>query len=202
MALTESLIEEGFLKTPEIIKAFSKIKREDFLPEESKGLAGFNEALPIGFGQTISQPLTVAFMLEILQPEAGDKILDVGAGSGWTSALLAEIVGSKGKIISIEIIKKLKNFGEKNVEKYNFIKNGAVEFICGDGSKGFKKEAPYDKILVSASAKKLPEELKKQLKIGGRLVCPVENSIWLVIKKEDNDFQEKEYPGFAFVPLV
>ena len=121
MSLIDSLIQQGWLKTPEIIEAFRKIKRIDFLPEDMKDLAELNEALPIGYGQTISQPLVVAFMLELLQPKKGEKILDIGSGSGWTSALLADIVSQKensGKVIAIEFIPELKEFGEKNVAKY------------------------------------------------------------------------------------
>jgi len=203
MNLVDDLIKEGWLKTDSIIAAFRKIKREDFVPEDIKNLAELNEALPIGFAQTISQPLTVAFMLELLQPKEGDKVLDVGAGSGWTAALLAEIVGQKGKVVAIEVILKLKEFGEKNVAKYGFIDKKIVEFICADGSKGFQKYSPYDKILVSAaSSSGIPGELKKQLKIEGKLVCPIGNSIWLFIKKNEKEFEKKEYPGFVFVPLV
>ena len=111
MALIDSLIKEGWLKTPRIIKAFREVKRVDFLPKEIKDLAELNEALSIGYGQTISQPLVVAFMLELLQPQPGDKILDVGSGSGWTTALLAQIVGQKGKVIAIDIIPELVEFG-------------------------------------------------------------------------------------------
>ncbi len=202
MNLIDSLIQQGWLKTPRIIGAFKKIKRVDFLPEDIKNLAELNEALPIGYSQTISQPLVVAFMMELLNPKAGDKILDVGSGSGWTSALLAEIVEDKGKIISIEIVPELKEFGEKNVAKYNFIEKGMVEFICTDGSKGYEKEAPWNKILASASAKKLPSSWKEQLRIGGRIVTPIGTSIWSFIKQSEKDFEEKEYPGFAFVPLI
>lgn len=202
MDLIDSLISEGWLKTPRIIEAFRKIKRVDFLPENIKNLAELNEALPIGFGQTISQPLVVAFMLEQLQPELGDKILDVGSGSGWTTALLAQIVGERGRVIAIEIIPELKEFGEKNVAKYNFIGKRRAGFICADGSKGWKKEAPYDKILASASAEKLPLAWKEQLKISGRIVTPIGSSIWLFIKKSEKEFEEIEYPGFAFVPLI
>ena len=203
--LIDLLIEENWLRTPRIIEAFKKIKRADFLPEDMKDLAEFNEALPIGFGQTISQPLVVAFMLEQLQPQPGDKILDVGSGSGWTTALLAEIVGSKGKVIAIEVVPELMEFGKKNVEKYNFIKKGLVEFICADGSKGYKKAAPFDKILVSAAASEISPAWKEQLKVGGRIVTPIGSSIWLFIKKAEKKgfvFEEVEYPGFAFVPLI
>jgi protein-L-isoaspartate(D-aspartate) O-methyltransferase len=208
MTLIDYLIKEGWLKTPRIIDAFKEIKRVDFLPEDTKDLADLNEALPIGFGQTISQPLVVAFMLELLDPRPGEKILDVGSGSGWTTALLAEIVTSdkqqekKGKVIAIEIIPELTKFGEKNVAKYNFIKKGIVGFICADASKGYKKEAPFDKILASASAKELPRAWKEQLKIGGRIVTPIGNSIWLFIKKSEDGFEQIEYPGFVFVPLI
>ncbi len=202
MALIEELIKEGWLKTPRIIEAFKRIKRVDFLPEDMKDLADLNEALPIGFGQTISQPLVVAFILELLEPKEGEKILDIGSGSGWTSALLGEIVGEKGKVVAIEVIPELKEFGEKNVEKYNFIEKGVVEFICTDGSKGYEKEAPFDKILASATTKDVPLAWKKQLKINGRIVLPINSSIWLFTKKSEREFEEEEHPGFVFVPLI
>ena len=203
MTLIDSLIREGWLKTPRIIDAFKKIKRIDFLPDDMKDLAEFNEALPIGFGQTISQPLVVAFMIELLDPQPGDKILDIGSGSGWTTALLAEIVNQKGRVVAIEIIPELKEFGEKNTAKYNFIEKGVVEFICADGSKGYKKEAPFDKILCSAAVQtEIPQSWKKQLKAGGRIVTPIGSSIWLLVKKSEEEFEEIEFPGFAFVPLV
>ncbi|GAI12573.1 unnamed protein product, partial [marine sediment metagenome] len=192
-----------WLKTPKIIGAFREIKRADFMPEDMRNLAELNEALPIGYGQTISQPLTVAFMLEQLQPESGDNILDIGSGSGWTTALLAQMVGPKGKITAIEIVPELKEFGEKNVAKYNFIEKGLVESICADGSKGYKKEAPFDKILASAAVQgKIPQAWKEQIKIGGRIVTPIGSSIWVLIKKSKKEFEEIEYPGFAFVPLI
>lgn len=208
MSLVKELIIQGWLKTPQIIKAFQNIKRSDFMPDNIKHLAEVNEALPIGYGQTISQPLTVAFMLELLQPEFGDKILDVGSGSGWTTALLSYIVSENGedkfpgKVIAIERIPELKEFGEKNVAKYNYINKGIAEFICADGSKGFAREAPFDKILVSASCDRIFPAWKEQLKIGGRIVVPLHSSIWCFQKKSYNKFEQKEYPGFAFVPLI
>jgi len=204
MPLIDYLIQQGWLKTDVIIDAFQKIKRADFLPPDLKDLAELNEALPIGFGQTISQPLVVAFMLELLRPEAGDKVLDIGSGSGWTSGLLGQIVGEKGKLVAIELVPELKKFGEDNVSKYNFVKKGIVKFICGDGSKGYKKEAPFDKILASASLQKdeIPHTWKEQLKVEGIIVTPIGSSIWRFIKKSENEFEKQEYPGFAFVPLI
>jgi protein-L-isoaspartate(D-aspartate) O-methyltransferase len=202
MALVDSLIQQGWLKTPRIIGAFREIKRVDFMPEDMRDLAELNEALPIGFGQTISQPLVVAFMLEQLQPEPGNKILDVGSGSGWTTALLACIVSPKGKVTAIEINPELMEFGKKNTAKYNFVEKGIAEFICADASSGHKQGSPFDRILASASAKEIPEAWKKQLKIGGRIVAPIGSSIWLFVKKSETEFEKREYPGFAFVPLV
>jgi len=202
MDFIENLIQGGWLKTPRIIEAFRKIKRVDFLPKDLEDLAELNEALPIGYGQTISQPLVVAFMIEQLQPQPGDKILDIGSGSGWTAALLAEIVGPEGKVIAIDIISELVEFGRKNIEKYNFVKKGVVQCVCADGSKGYPKEAPFDKILVSATAKELSSAWKEQLKIGGRIVTPINTSIWVFLKKNEKEFTEIEYPGFVFVPLI
>jgi len=198
--LINNLIKNGYLKTPEIINAFRKIDRVDFVSKELKSEAAANTPLPIGYEQTISQPLTVAFMLELLEPKEGDKILDVGSGSGWQSSLLAYIVGKEGKVFAIERIPELSEFGRENSQKYNFEN---LEFIAGDGSRGYEKEALYDRIIVAASAfREIPAKLKKQLKIGGRLVVPVENSIWLVIKKAKDEYEGKEFPGFIFVPLV
>lgn len=201
-SLLNHLIEQGYLKTPEIIDAFKKIKRSDFVLEELKkeiNVEEYNAPLSIGYQQTISQPLTVAFMLELLQPKKGDKILDIGAGSGWQTALLCQITGKDGFVFAIERIPELKEFAKKNVEKYNF---NNVEFICGDGSKGLKKGAPFDKIIAAASGKEIPSAWKEQLKIGGRLVAPVENSIWLLVKEDKDRFKEEEHPGFVFVPLI
>ena len=200
--LINQLIQEGYLKTPRIIEAFRAIKREDFLPEDLKNEAEINAPLPIGYGATISQPLTVAFMLELLQPEPGDKILDIGSGSGWQTAMLAYIVGEKGKVFAIERIPELVEFGKRNVAKYNFLEKGIVEFICADGSKGLEQAASFSGIIAAAACDEIPEAWKEQLKIGGRLVTPVKSSIWLLIKKSQAEFEEQEFPGFAFVPLI
>lgn len=209
MSTKESLIQEiinsGYLKSPHIIEAFLAIDRKNFVLSEYQDEAYSNIPLPIGFGQTISQPLTVAFMLELLQPLAGEKILDIGAGSGWTSALLAYMVSQKskkGKVIAIERIPELKEYGEKNVARYNFIKKGRVKFICADGSQGYKKEAPFDKILCSAAVEEIPQEWLRQLKIGGRIVTPFHSELQLWIKKSKDKFNRERFSGFSFVPLI
>jgi len=201
-SLIRDLVYEGYLKTDRIIEAFSKIRRADFVPDDLASASEANVPLPIGHGQTISQPLTVAFMLEKLAPHPGDRVLDVGAGSGWTTALLSHIVGEKGKVVGIERNKDLCEFGMNNISKYHLIEGGRAKIICADGSKGYVNEAPYQRILVSASAKELPKDLKKQLAVGGRLVIPIKDSIWMFEKKSDKIFHEEEYPGFIFVPLV
>jgi len=201
--LIQDLIDEEFLKSARIISAFKKIKRKDFLPDHLKEDASLNIPLPLSHGQTISQPLTVAFMLELLQPRAGNVILDVGSGSGWQTALLAEIVGEEGKVYAIERVPDLMRFNKKNVKSYHF-KN--VEFICADGTRGYKKAAPFDKIIVAAAAEiGIPDILMKQLKVGGRLVIPVgkyEQSMVKVEKVSETDYKEERQPGCQFVPLV
>jgi protein-L-isoaspartate(D-aspartate) O-methyltransferase len=154
--------------------------------------------LPIGFGQTISQPTTVALMLELLQPHKGDKILDVGSGSGWTTALLARIAES-GPVYGVEIVPELVAFGAKNLGKYGF-RNASI--AQAGKELGLPREAPFDRILVSASSSDLPESLVKQLKVGGTMVIPIGDSVFRIVKKTEKDIEEEEFPGFLFVPLI
>jgi len=197
--LFNNLISSGVLKTPEIIQAFGKVDRADFVPEALKELAYGDFPLSIGEGQTISQPWSVAFMLELLQPQFGQKVLDVGSGSGWTTALLAHIIGSKGMVTGIEKLPALVEQGRSNLRKYSFPWS---EIVQAETSLGWEEEAPYDRILVSAAARELPEELIDQLKIGGILVIPVKNSVWKVTKESAENNKKEEYPGFIFLPLV
>lgn len=211
-SLINHLIFLSVLKTPHIIDAFCKIDRADFVPENFKMHAYVDEALPIGHGQTISQPYTVAFMLELLMPKAGDKILEIGYGSGWQTAILAEIVGNQvsdycGMVYAIEIIKELCQFGKENINKYSFIKKGIVKTYCADAEFGLPKIARkiggFDKIIVAAAlTEDPPDAWKKQLKIGGVMVLPIMNSLWRFVKKSDDKFDAKEFPGFSFVPFV
>jgi protein-L-isoaspartate(D-aspartate) O-methyltransferase len=201
--IVNDLMQLGYLKTDAIIEAFERINRIEFVPKEMELQASVNVALPIGYGQTISQPLVVAFMLELLDPQEGQKILDVGSGSGWTTALLADVVGQKGKVISLEIIEELLEVGKKNADKFGFVKNGIAEFYNADGNYGFPAQAPYDRILVSASAaSEIPPALKEQLAVGGKMVLPVRDSVIYVEKRAEDDFYEEKFPGFIFVPLI
>jgi protein-L-isoaspartate(D-aspartate) O-methyltransferase len=182
-----------------IEQAFRRVKRANFVPEELRTHSDVDAPLPIGFGQTISQPTTVQMMLEWLEPEPGDKILDVGSGSGWTSALLAHIVGPRGKVYAVERIPELVDFGRDNVGRLGF-KN--VSFFVAGKQFGLTKYAPYDRILVSAAAQELPPGLVRQLRIGGKMVIPVENDVLKIEKTTKDKYQKKTHPGFIFVPLI
>jgi len=200
--LANDLMRNGYLKTDIIIEAFFNVGREEFVPDDLMASANLNIPLPIGFGQTISQPMTVAFMLELLDPQKNQNVLDLGSGSGWTTALLSYIVGEKGKVTALERVKELCDFGRENVNKFDFIKKGSAEFHCADGSQGFEKNAPYDRILVSAASDHIPQKLKEQLLVGGKMVIPINNSIWYIEKKSNEDLYIEKFPGFSFVPLV
>ena len=201
--LVESLVRQGILRTQRIIDAFYAINREDFVPSELQELAQIDHALPIAAGQTISQPLVVAFMLEKLGPKEGENILDIGSGSGWTTTLLSHIVGTRGKVTGIEIIPELTEFGRKNIAKYDSLEKGTIQIVCTNAAKGYTREAPFDKILVSASLakKEIPIAWKNQLKVNGRIVVPIRESIWLFTKTSKDTYSEEEYPGFVFVPF-
>ena len=196
------MVKDGYLKTPLIIDAFKKIDRRDFIAGQEREGAYENIALSIGKKQTISQPLVVAFMLELLEPKVGEKVLEIGTGSGWNTALLAELSGENGKVFSIERIEELYNFAKGNLGKYGFAEKGIVDLILGDGSMGHEAGAPYDKIIAAASAEEIPLAWKDQLKIGGRIVAPVKNSILVIDKIGKDNFETKEYFGFSFVPLI
>ena len=197
--LIKYLKNTGILETSEIISAFEEVDRADFVKLQDKAYAYENAPIGIGHGQTISQPLTVAFMLEKLKPKNGDEILDVGSGSGWTTALLAHIVGKKGKVIGLELVPKLVDFGRANLQKYNFSQahiEQAKKGLLGDPKQRFNK------ILVSASAKRLPKELVSQLKPNGILVLPIGTSVFRISKDSHENSDIEEFPGFVFVPLL
>lgn len=182
-----------------INQAFHIVPRTAFLPMDVRERAELDRPLPIGFGQTNSQPSTVRLMLEWLGPQSGEKILDIGSGSGWTTALLAYLVGSKGSIYAVEKIPQLVSFGRKNCEQAG-ARN--VRFFEAGSTYGLPDFAPYDRILVSAAALTLPKALLEQLKVGGRLVIPIGNSIHVIDKINKSTHRGTENPGFLFVPLI
>lgn len=179
--------------------AFEKVDRAQFMPKDVRHLADVDNAVPIGFGQTISQPYTVRLMLEWLDPQPGDKVLDVGSGSGWTTALLSYLVGPKGKVYAVERVPDLLEFGRDNAQRAG-IKN-AQFFPAGD-ELGLPEEAPFDRVLVSASADELPQELVDQVKTGGKMVIPVQYDILEISKVSKDEIDIQKHPGFVFVPLL
>jgi len=205
--LAEYLKSIQALKSPGLISAFGRVDRRQFVPEDLRARAYDDTALPIGCGQTISQPSTVAFMLELLNLAPGQKILDIGFGSGWTVALLAEATGGKGKVFGVEILPEIFFFGERNLKKYS---GGGIELFRQSGNEGLPEFAPYDRILVSAAADEVPQALFDQLAIGGRMVIPIRlpldpnhnQVLRLIIKNGRRKFEHRDYPGFVFVPFV
>ena len=198
--LVKELIARRALKTRSIISAFRRTDRQKFVRPETAAEAYGDYPLPIGFGQTISQPYTVAFMLELLEPRQGEKILDVGSGSGWTTALLAHIVGEKGKVFGVEIVPELVAFGQENLKKN---KLPQAEIRQAGEIFGLPEEAPFDRILVSAaSSKVVPPELLTQLKAGGTMIIPLGNSIMRLRKTAAGKTEVEEFPCVVFVPLV
>lgn len=196
--LVRNLINEGYLKTLRIIKAFKSVDRSVFVPKEHRIHAYADYPLPIGRGQTISAPHMVAIMTELLEPQKTDKVLEIGAGSGYQAAILSKLVN---KVYTIELDPELADFAKENLKKAG-IKN--VEVIVGDGSKGYEKEAPYDKIILTCATEDFPKPLIEQLKEGGIIMGPLGDSFFqnlIVARKIKGRLERKNYGGCVFVPL-
>lgn len=196
--LFQKLISEKTLVTPRIIKAFKKVDRRDFVLTQDQDRAYEDRPFSVGYGATISQPTTVAMMLEKLQPQPGNRVLEVGTGSGYLTALLAEIIGRRGKVFSIEYVPELKGLAEFNLRRYSF-KN--VGLFAGDGKTGLNDYAPFKRIISSASGGEIPKSWKDQLRAGGRIVAPVGESLVVLDKASKKRFKEIKHRGFIFVPL-
>lgn len=197
--LVDNMIASTMLKSPLIIDAFRTIDRKYFVPDNLIEDAYIDAPLPIGNYQTISQPSTVAFMLERLDPKDGNSVLDIGSGSGWTTALLCYIVGDKGSVTGLERVDSLVEQGKHNLSKFRFNSRCHIE------KAGVKLGLPgkqFDRILVSAAADETPKELFAQLKIGGILVIPIRESIFKFTKVSETEINEEEFYGFVFVPLI
>jgi len=191
--LIKHLKEHGFSEN--ILNAFDKVKREDFVSKEFKKYAYKDIPLSIGYEQTISQPYTIAFMLTLLELYDNQTVLEVGSGSGYVLALINEL-SKNAKIYGVERIKELFENSKKVLKN-----NKNIKIFNLDGSKGLKEKVFFDRILVSASSKEIPQKLLAQLKYNGILVCVVKNSI-IVVKKIYKENKIIEYPGFVFVKLV
>lgn len=201
--LVKNLVSEGVLRSEEIINAMMKVPREEFVPSRYRDLAYSDTPLSIGFGQTISAPHMVAIMTETLKPSRGDKVLEVGTGSGYQAAIIAEIVKPEGHVWTIEIIPELAGFAESNLRRAGY--GDYVTVLIGDGSKGYVEAAPYDKIIVTAAAPSIPTPLVSQLREGGRMVIPVGNTymqVLKVIEKRGNSIHVEDSIHCVFVPLV
>jgi len=200
--LVEHLISVGALKTPRIIEAFKKTPRHLFVREEYFSHAYDDIPLPTYENQTISQPYTVAIMTEALNPRPGNKILEIGSGSGYQAALLARCVDSKGKVITVELEAKLVEFSKKNLKKAK-VKN--VKLVKWDGKKGYGKEAPYDRCIITAACPEIPKPVLNQTKVGGKIIAPVNDSwgqkMLLLDKVSEKEFKTKDLGSFIFVPL-
>ncbi len=199
--MVDNLVANQILKTAPVIRAFLSVDRADFVIPEYREKAYFDVALPIGLGQTISQPLTVAFMLELLSVEENQKILDIGAGSGWQTALLAEIVGPKGKVFALERIPAICQFGRENIGKCpNLL--ARIDYRCQDAGLGLEKEAPFDRIIAAAEARAVPKSWLDQLGSPGRMVVPRNGGLKIVSRDKKGRWKEGRIPGFVFVPFV
>lgn len=188
----------GVLRSSEIERALRRIDRVDFVPPQYREYAYTDQALPIVGGQTISQPYTVVFMLEQLRVEPGQRVLDVGLGSGWQAALLAELVGPQGQVYSVEYSPEVYEFGLTNLSRYDLPQ---LVTRRGDASASWAEGAPYDRIITAASGRELPRALLDQLASGGRFVAPVGQSIISAEKDDQGTVTAREFPGFVFVPL-
>lgn len=198
ISFTHWLKEAGSIVSKPVERAFLEAPRSEFVLPVDIPAAYENHPLSIGHGQTISQPSTVALMLELLRVAPGNDVLDIGAGTGWTTALLASLTGEFGKVTGLEIVPELVTLGTANLATCE-VTNAKI-FQARDGVIGMPSEL-FDRILVSASVPEMPWELLDQLRPEGRLVIPVGESLFLCAKDFRGELSIKEFPGFRFVPL-
>jgi protein-L-isoaspartate(D-aspartate) O-methyltransferase len=187
--------------SPPVRAALGKVERHRFVPAGQQSLAYRNHPLPIGSGQTISQPYIVALSTDLVAPQPGQRVLEIGTGSGYQAAVLAEIVS---KVYSIELVPSL---GKEAAERLKTLGYANVEVRIGDGYAGWPEQAPFDSILVTAAAPRVPEALLEQLRPGGRLVIPVGASheaqeLLLIEKRPDGSVERRSVLPVRFVPLV
>lgn len=201
--LVDDLKMRGYVTSKAVEDAMRRVPREEFLPAELREEAYVDSPLPIGEGQTISAPHMVAIMAENLDLKPGQKILEVGTGSGYHAAVCAEVIAPDGHIYSIERITSLASFAEDNLKRTGYAK--LVTVIPGDGSKGLPDHAPYDRIFVAAGAPDVPSPLTAQLAHGGKLLVPV-GTRWyqdlIMVTRKGAKLEKENLGGCVFVPLV
>ncbi len=197
--LVTQLKDDRKIEDKRVLEAIGRVPRHFFFDETFWNQAYKDIAFPIGEGQTISQPYTVAYQTQLLHVNEGDKVLEIGTGSGYQTCILLEL---GAKVYTIERQEKLFLRAKLFLSKMGY----AAEFFCGDGSKGIPAHAPYDKILVTAGAPFVPDVMLKQLKIGGTMVIPVGDEktqkMITVIRVSETDYERIELDTFRFVPLV
>jgi protein-L-isoaspartate(D-aspartate) O-methyltransferase len=181
-----------------VAEAFEAVPREGFLPSSERGSAAYDGPLPIGCGQTNSQPRTVETMLRLLDVKPGHKVLDVGSGSGWTTALLAHLTGPSGRVLGVELEPELVAFGTANLDACHM--PWAAIHEATPGVLGLPGAAPYHRILVSAMAHELPDDLVDQLHTGGVMVVPV-NGTMLRVSRSMHAVSVTRHGPYRFVPL-
>lgn len=197
--MVEYQLQARGIHNPQVLRIMEKVPRHLFVPEELQEYAYEDHPLSIGCGQTISQPYMVAIMTELLDLKPSDKVLEVGTGSGYQTAILAELANF---VVSIERIKVLAENAEQRLRNLGYTN---IKIICGDGSSGYSPESPYDAIIVTAGSPEVPESLKTQLNEGGRLIIPVGGSslqVLLKITKKGNEYLVEKHTSCIFVPLI
>ena len=196
--LVDTLRRQGI--NERVLEAMMQVKRELFVPSRISDQAYEDHPLPIGEGQTISAPHMVAMMCDYLELEKGEKVLEIGAGSGYHAAVTAELIGEKGHVYTIERIKWLADFSRENLKRAGY-KHVTVQL--GDGTLGLPEHAPYDKISVTCAAPDVPPPLVEQLKTGGKMVIPVGRymQVLYLVNKTDGVKKERKC-SVVFVPLV
>jgi protein-L-isoaspartate(D-aspartate) O-methyltransferase len=197
--MVKTQIEDRGVKDSATLAALRKVPRHSFVPLDQVANAYEDRPLPIGYGQTISQPYIVAYMTEIIKPKPGQKVLEIGTGSGYQAAVLAEIVS---KVYTIEIVEELGKQATTRLKNLNY-KN--IEVKTADGYHGWKEHAPFDAIVVTAAAEYIPTPLKEQLKDGGRMIIPVGSPYMtqqlMLIEKTGNKFRTSSMMPVRFVPF-
>jgi protein-L-isoaspartate(D-aspartate) O-methyltransferase len=199
--LTRYLIEAGFIKTDRVAKAFLKCDRKGFVRREDIPSAYEDVPLVIGYESTISQPSTVATMIEMLHLSDGNKVLEVGTGSGWEACIISCLVGKKGRVTTIDINQSVEEFAKATIKAHGCAN---IKQVKGNGTLGYRPNAPYDKIVFTAAVPVLNRKALLQLKKGGRLIAPVgegQVQVMTVVDRTAKGFERTEHGRFSFVPL-